>query len=209
MKALSTKNRIEVALVTAVALGSLVGTAQDRMASADIAFKSGRDAYFAGRWREAEKNLKQSYGFYPDPLTAYLLSLTYVNLQDRAGAVDFARKALSLKPPLKANYQAAARSIVNQAPPDTSKKVNIENKAVIDTASPPTPPETSLDLMNRIGKLVKGSGNKYYVLENGKLRWIPDMETLYASGLDPSTVTVLDDQQLTSIPEGDNYPAKR
>lgn len=50
------------------------------------------------------------------------------------------------------------------------------------------------------GKVVRGSGPAYWLIENGKRRLIPNMAAFYAIGL--QIVEKLSDEVLRAIPEG-------
>lgn len=54
--------------------------------------------------------------------------------------------------------------------------------------------------------IVKGSGPKVFILENGRRRWIPDEHTFQSRGLRWDAVQTLTDGELESIPLGKNLP---
>lgn len=57
------------------------------------------------------------------------------------------------------------------------------------------------------GRLVKGTGPKVFIVENGKRRWIPNEETFHKMGHDFSAVLRVSDVTLEAIPVGENLPS--
>lgn len=54
--------------------------------------------------------------------------------------------------------------------------------------------------------IVKGSGPKVFILENGRRRWIPDEHTFQSRGLRWDAVQTLSDAELQLIPLGKDLP---
>jgi len=131
--------------ITAMAL-SWLGSCPLRAQEAALAsYESGRQAYLGGRWKDAELAFRRSYGLQEDPLTAYFLSLTYVELKDRDGAQRFARVAFDGRPPIKEEFRKGAAYIENLAK-DESRPFKITTGTKYDTYTPPVPREARLGI---------------------------------------------------------------
>ena len=56
------------------------------------------------------------------------------------------------------------------------------------------------------GSIVRGNGDKVYVIENGLRRWIPTLTTFFVRGYRWENLVVLSDEALNAIPLGAPLP---
>lgn len=119
---------------------------------AEAAFQAGAADFQNGEFQSAVDSFQRSFDLVPDSATAYFLSATYA----RGGAYDeaekFARRALSLQPPLESKLQADARAIIAWAADARQaharwEKLSPEMQATSDVAMPMPP---SLDVPSRL-----------------------------------------------------------
>ncbi|MBI2303297.1 MAG: hypothetical protein HYU86_00930 [Chloroflexi bacterium] len=57
------------------------------------------------------------------------------------------------------------------------------------------------------GGLIKGSSDPIYIIQEGRLRWVPDGETFDALSLDWDAVSILPDWALACIPRANSLPS--
>jgi len=76
------------------------------------------------------------------------------------------------------------------------------NLSAIDMASPTM-------LLKRSGLVVRSPGGSqgYLLVQHGKLRWIPNMDTFYFLGLSLGTVVYTSDEFINNAPKGPPIPA--
>jgi len=71
--------------------------------------------------------------------------------------------------------------------------------------------ELAMDQLRRSSpstrRVVKGAGPAVYLIENGRRRWIPNMETFNSLGLKWEEVQTLPDTEVEAIPKGSDYPS--
>lgn len=116
---------------------ALADTAQD----ANEHYQQGYNALDQKNWGEAAQHFRLSYQAIPRSDVAYLLSVAYSKLSNPTQASQFARKALSDKPPLREPYAGEARKIMEWA--KGISKVTMESDGKADRALPP-PPQVAL-----------------------------------------------------------------
>lgn len=58
------------------------------------------------------------------------------------------------------------------------------------------------------GSIVTGTGREVYLIENGRRREIPDIQTFKALGLDPHKMVTVSDDELARIPLGEPLPRR-
>ena len=82
---------------------------------AESFYNHGIASYNMQHWSDAASNFEQSFQVIPHSMTAYMLSVTYINLESPAKALRWAETATRSKPELAEPYISGVRKIVDWA----------------------------------------------------------------------------------------------
>ena len=102
-----------VMLYVLVLPGKLV--AQQTGGDSELQYREGLQAARQQRWEDATELLQKSYKLDALPVTAYVLSVAYSNLDEAASALEYALQALQGTPPLQQKHRKEATKIVRWA----------------------------------------------------------------------------------------------
>lgn len=134
---LADKKYISLGSLVCVLFFGLAPALADTVKGANEHYQQGYNALDQKNWREAANHFTLSYQAIPRSDVAYLLSVAYSKMLNPSLASQFARKALSGKPPLGEPYAGAAKKILDWAKGPSGIVMESEGKA--DRALPPPP----------------------------------------------------------------------
>jgi hypothetical protein len=83
----------------------------DDIEIAKKSYQAGLAAFSAKKWHKASKHFRESFGKIPHSMTAYMISVTYLEMESLENALAYAEKADTCKPELKEPYSNAIKDI--------------------------------------------------------------------------------------------------
>ena len=104
-------------ICTLALLVVLPASAQDEATinRAENFYQQGFSAYTMKDWLDAASNFEQSFRLIPHSMTAYMLSVTYLNRESPTKALQWAETATHSKPVLEEPYETSVGKIVDWA----------------------------------------------------------------------------------------------
>lgn len=154
-----TNNRCLISIIFLILVlffGSFTVNGSDNIPEAEKYYKNGMDAFNGRRWGLAVENFRISYNLFQHSTIAYMISCTYIQLEEPGSAEDYANLALTVGPPLEEPYRTDAMTILRWAKDAKTDNYYLligkaDDLGIIRPNSPTTqPPQASVPQYRRL-----------------------------------------------------------